>query len=358
MKRLAYPLYLIVCTAFLLTTVEAGSFLILKARGEDAHLLSYESKAKTAKRTDEDDLEYATVDPHLGYTHGPREKKVEDRSDGFVWLDGFLIYADRASDLERPVILALGGSTTDGIRVGHSWPEELARILEERRIPGTVINGGIGGYSTNQELLKLIRDGLEFEPDFVISYSGINDRGRYGELPHPMVHSYQRQMLEVQTGRAPSRILPSTMAFLRGTAAPWRRAAMDYTMGLPTARSLGQQYRRNLEIMHAVCRSQGCRFDAFIQPFAYYQSKFATILEPDEKRVGYIAAVNALYSEIVELPATHDFVHDATAILEQVDDVYMPDGVHLNQKGDAVVADHVFGVLEPELREHERVVAR
>jgi len=350
MKRLGYALYLIASTAFLLAALEVGSFLILKSRGADAHLFYYKAKAKTPQRADDGGgIEYGTIDPHLGYTHGPNEQKVKDLNPAFTWLDGFLIYGKKTADFERPVILALGGSTTDGIRVGHSWPEELARTMKEKSVPGTVINGGIGGYSTNQELLKLIRDGLEFKPDFVISYSGINDRGKYGELPYPMVHSYQRQLLDVQTGSAPSRFLPSTMALLSG-AGLGGKGGMDYTMGLKTARSLGQQYQRNMELMHAICAAEGCRFDAFIQPFAFYNSKFATIVSPDEKGEGYIKAVLALYQEIAGLPATHDYIHDATRILEQADDVYMPDGVHLNQKGDKVVGEYIFQFLEPQLR--------
>jgi len=348
MKRLGYAAYLIATTAVLLAAFEVGSYFVLKARGAEAHLFRYETDARTPKSADDGGgLEFATLDPHLGYTHGPNERKVRDLEPDFRWLDGFLIYASRTSDFERPVILALGGSTTDGIRVGHSWPEALATIMKARSIPGTVINGGIGGYSTNQELLKLIRDGLELEPDFVVSYSGINDRGKYGALPHPMVNSYQRQLLELQAGAAPSSYLPSTMALLEGIAG---RGDLEYTLGLKTARTLGQQYRRNIELMHAVCQASGCRFDAFIQPFAFYESKFAELISPEEKGAAYIDAVLALYEEIASLPATHPYVHDATGILEQSDDVYTPDGVHLNPKGDEIVGDYIFRFLEPSLR--------
>jgi hypothetical protein len=69
--------------------------------------------------------------------------------------------------------------------------EELSKLLTADGYSGTIVNGGTGGYSSNQELIKLIRDGLEFKPDIVISYSGINDMGKYNELPYPMVHPYQ-----------------------------------------------------------------------------------------------------------------------------------------------------------------------
>ena len=86
------------------------------------------------------------------------------------------------------MILALGGSTTDGVKFPNSWPEQLARILDANKIPAVVINGGIGGYSTSQDMFKLVRDGFEFKPDIVIEYAGVNDGWRYGVADHLMVH--------------------------------------------------------------------------------------------------------------------------------------------------------------------------
>lgn len=348
MKRIGLAVYLVVSTALVLATFEIGAWLILKARGVEAPLFRYETEARTARTADDvGGPEFATLDPHLGYTHGPNERKVQAVDPAYRWRDGFLIYAPRTSDFERPVILALGGSTTDGIRVGHSWPESLARRMRAESAPGTVINGGIGGYSTNQELLKLIRDGLEFEPDFVISYSGINDRGKYGELPHPMVNTHQRHLLAVQTGAAPATILPSAVALVKSVVGG--AGGLDATLGIPTSRTLGQQYQRNLELMHAVCQVGGCRFHGFIQPFAFYDSKFAEQISREKKGAGYIDAVLDLYAEIVDLPESHPYIHDATRILEQADDVYTADGVHLTREGDDVVGEFMFRFLAEEL---------
>ena len=274
---------------------------------------------------------------------------VKSLSKEYKWLDGFLIYSSRVSGFERPVILTLGGSTTDGIFAGHSWPEELAKDMKNNHLHGTVINGGISGYSTNQELLKLIRDGLEFKPEIVISYSGINDRGQYSELPYPMVNSYQRQLLEAQTGNTPSMLLPSSVALLKRILPSGRQAKMASTLGLPTSRTLADQYRKNVELMSAVCASQGCAFHAYIQPFAFYRSRYATLIKPN-KGVKYIQSVLALYNDITHLPETHSYVHDATNILETEDGVYTEDGVHLTQKGDKVVGDFMFKSLEAKLR--------
>jgi hypothetical protein len=82
--------------------------------------------------------------------------------------------------LERPIIVCLGGSTTDPflqinlpngnlleIATG-SWAEELARIMDHKKIQGTVFCGETSGFRTAQDLIKLLRDVLEIKPDIVI----------------------------------------------------------------------------------------------------------------------------------------------------------------------------------------------
>ena len=105
-----------------------------------------------------------------------------------------------------------------------------------------------------------------------------------------------------------------------------------------------------MELMSAICASQGCTFDAFIQPFAFYRSKHSSAHDPDRKGAQYIDSALLLYKEITDLPETHGYIHDATQILESDDEVYRKDGVHLTEKGDRIVAKYIFQFLEPKLR--------
>ena len=346
-----YGIYLVVSTMLLFAVVEISSYFILRASGVNAPIfLNLDWPGKDLQKNDgEGGLEFSAIDPHLGYTHSYGEKDVRNLDKEFTWLDGFLIYSNQTSNFQRPIILTLGGSTTDGIRSGHSWPEELARIMKENHYSGTVINGGIGGYSTNQELLKFIRDGLEFSPDMVISYSGVNDRGEYSELPHPMVHSYQRELLDAQTNARPPSIFPSSILLLKKITGLRDEGSLSSTLGWKSARTLGGQYKKNIELMSAICVSQGCTFDAFIQPFAFYKSKHSSAHDPARKGVQYIDSALSLYEVITQLPETHDYIHDATQVLENDDNVYRKDGVHLTELGDRIVGMYIFQFLEPKL---------
>ena len=291
---------------------------------------------------------FGVLDPHLGYTHGETERSVQAIAEQYSWVNGFVVYSDRPAELSPPVILALGGSTTDGADGGGSWPEELAKLLIDRGMPGTVVNGGTGGYSTNQELLKLVRDGLEFRPDIVISYSGVNDRGEYSEMPYPMVHSYQRQVLEQLTQGTPSLLLPNAVAWLRHELLPRKESPVTYTLGVESSSTPAQQYERNLVLMEAIARARGATFFAFIQPNAYFRSKHVASLG-DQKPATYVAALTTLYEQIIELPKSLAFAHDMTGVLEHHEGVYKGDGVHLTPKGNAIIGREILDLISAEL---------
>ncbi len=63
-----------------------------------------------------------------------------------------------------------------------NWTEWLEIILREKSYSVEVLAGGIQGYASSQELLKLIQDVLILRPDLVISFSGINDATGMGMM--------------------------------------------------------------------------------------------------------------------------------------------------------------------------------
>jgi lysophospholipase L1-like esterase len=348
MKSASSILIVALNTVILIAVVELASYGVLRLYGIDSPLFidkNMEVKVRGSTRE-----ESRIIDPHLGYAHGADEPGVKKITKQFVWRDGFVIYAKEIKDIQHPVILALGGSTTDGVKYGHSWPEELSKLLIKNGVSGTVINGGVGGYSTSQDLIKLVRDGLEFKPDIVISYSGINDRGEYGELPYPMVHTYQRELFKsiVDTNSSRPKYMVSTITLLKNMTNTQSASDLNFTFGVESQGSYAEQYTRNIELMHAISTSQGADFFAFIQPVAFYNSIHNS--SEISKGEGYKNMVLDLYDQIAVLPDRLEFVYDATQILEQDSDVYKEDGVHLTENGDKVVANYIFRQIEPVLR--------
>jgi lysophospholipase L1-like esterase len=294
---------------------------------------------------------WSVLDPHLGYAHADTEVLVKKLKEKYSWIDGFAVYSKRApAALERPIILALGGSTTDGVRSDHSWPEELSKLLAQRGISGTVVNGGTVGYSTNQELLKLVRDGLEFKPDIIISYSGVNDIERYVKLPYPMVHPYQRYILEFLT-RPP--YFPNTIYLLNQILWGSQPARMTATLGVRSRETLGQQYERNMTLMAAIARAGGAKFYGIIQPNAYV-SPGGHSRDPEKYMSpgpAYVASVQDLYEQITDIPARLPFVHSFISIFDGEDGTYVRDGFHATLKGDHIIAEKVLDLIYADLSE-------
>lgn len=93
-------------------------------------------------------------------------------------------FRDRERTLEKPPgtlrMLALGDSTTAGVGVDDAelvYPQVLERNLRERDAgaPVEVLNMGVGGYHTAQEVRALELSGLAFDPDLVTLLFCVND---------------------------------------------------------------------------------------------------------------------------------------------------------------------------------------
>ncbi|MDF2372039.1 MAG: SGNH/GDSL hydrolase family protein [Rhizobiaceae bacterium] len=330
----------------MIAVVETGAHFVLKSQGIDSPLF-FRSAEETILGRDQFREAYRTLDPHLAFTYGKNSEKLQEVKKTRAWIDGFLLHSPMQRGLRKPVILALGGSTTDGVKFPNSWPEQLARILDANRIPAVVINGGIGGYSTSQDMFKLVRDGFEFKPDIVIEYAGVNDGWRYGVANHLMVHPYQENILKVATGQEEPKILPSMTSLLRQYVP--KASSIDYSLGLSSKRTPAQTFKKNMEIMHAASLSQGAKFYSVIQPFSFYKSRHA---KPNRYSVGseFIAGVNGLYDQIRVIAKNRDYILDATGVLEGTDAiVYQPDGVHLTDAGNRIIALYMFNLVRDQL---------
>jgi hypothetical protein len=335
-----------VITTILFLAVEGAAYYYnFTHDNKTPFLLDKNLLARALKGVDEKDT-YKLLDHHLGFA-----KKVDEENEqwlqknGYRWRSGFIIYSALPDDkLERPIILTLGGSTTDGLKYGHSWPEDLSKLFLANGVPGTIINGGTGGYSSNQELLKLLRDGLSLKPDIVISYSGVNDRGKYSELPYPMVHIYQKNVLE-NKHQNKSIIFPSTIELFSRFFGGALASDGGYTFGIESNLTLWEQYIRNMQIMNALSELYGIKFFGVLQPCAFCRSEDVWSGGKAEK---YKKAIRVLYDDLMPRIKRYNFMSDATQLFAGEKDVYKSDGVHLLPRGDKLVAQYMFEKIRTE----------
>lgn len=125
--------------------------------------------------------------PHPYLVGSPIPSASETRGEVTVSINsrGFRGPELRATNSDSSlVVLALGGSTTFGTRVdqGQTWPghlqSELQASLVDTPLQGRnaeVVNGGVPGYTSAENIVQLSLQGVHLRPDLVIIYQGIND---------------------------------------------------------------------------------------------------------------------------------------------------------------------------------------
>ena len=106
--------------------------------------------------------------PDARYWHTSPEMRVQFR------INSMGIRSDREYSFEKPEgiirIVGLGDSFTQGyeVEVEETYLYRLEEMLRARGLPVEVINLGVSGYGTAEELIMLREFGLRFDPDVVI----------------------------------------------------------------------------------------------------------------------------------------------------------------------------------------------
>ena len=121
--------------------------------------------------------------PFYGYVHNFNSKcKIRGgfKKGPFVYYNSY--------NPNNKTIVVFGGSTTDGyfnhISDGFTWPFYLQKLIDQNNLNYNVINAGVGGYNSNQELLKLIIDtkNIDTKITHIVSLNGVNEVDNYKGL--------------------------------------------------------------------------------------------------------------------------------------------------------------------------------
>ena len=240
-------LLLVEAAAWLLLSLGSGpapGFLV--SRGDEFHRRLAKSFIGTSRGV-------LAVDPHLGYAAEP----------------AFQVFGNgKGVGVLR--IVALGGSTTDPYNQGH-WSGTLSEALAREGIPARIYNGGVGSYSTNQEVIKLIRDALALNPHLVISVDGVNDLGLVKSISAstPMVNHPQQAIMEYVVSASSQSLFLPNLARLLGFGGG---ILQKPHWGHPQEMKAEEVWEKNVRIMNAVSAEFGIRYLAVLQPLMGFGS--------------------------------------------------------------------------------------
>lgn len=250
-------------------------------------------------------------------------------------------------------IVALGGSSTAPLTGKSNWPELLASQIKSTGKKVRVLNGGVGGYSSNQELLKTIRDVLPIKPRVLITFDGINDFGNHSTDDHPMLHPYQKSLYATLLNPT-ALFLPNTVLMVNTvTNALFHKPKLEVRMGAPYRDSLATNWAKNQRLINAASKEMGIHHFSYLQPTNGVGKYTPTAKELQELNSivyketspGYVAVANHFYSEARTLCKKFTFCHDYTDLFQGRTGLY-DDPRHPTAEGYALIAQNILKDLE------------
>ncbi|MEQ8667373.1 MAG: hypothetical protein RIC16_16760 [Rhodospirillales bacterium] len=352
-------------------------------QGRSAPLFYYSPQQnETTQARAESGCDLSFLDPLLGYSISECSGYPEKRQGGLVVYGGEPVP-------EAYVIVTLGGSTTDPFHMQvrediqeKTWPY----LLHQNCTPVekcVVVNAGVGGYSSSQELFRLIRDGLMVSPDVVISLNGINEWYYYISDDYrrfPYVSRYQQDTFRAlggasldgrsdvdRFGQRNTRILPNAQELFLVAMRKFRTlltgadpvgAAFDPAdFGLyfgfenkgPEALAPWEIWARNVTLMHAVAGAVGAEYRVVLQPTmgvgAWEPQADGDIELFENMRDNYLPQIRDFYTKARQACASMDFCIDGTdAFVGHAGELYS-DARHPNAAGNKIIADLVWNAL-------------
>jgi lysophospholipase L1-like esterase len=279
-------------------------------------------------------------------------------------------------DVKKPPqvfrIIVLGGSTVFGqgvILPEDNLPAQIKQVLLQSRPERQfeVINAGVGGYFSGQELLYLVSELTAYEPDLVIVYDGWNDYSnnndtiaKYGALSGSLRTPSQflladRLMQSYTVKGSFSHLISNMLARNKILRRFWILA--QHAPKQPPPRYLEYFpesvlfYRRNLELMLSASRSGHFKIGFFLQPIVGVGDKEVT--SPWLSSVPDLSRRRLFYKDARKMFVSlqHNYeqasligVSDLSQVLQKNQSAYTDTG-HLNAEGNKIVANRIVDEL-------------
>lgn len=231
--------------------------------------------------------------------------------------------------------MILGGSTTDQFYLDHSWVEFLFQNLRTRYPEIIIFNGGVAGYTSSQEALKLMRDIDVLKPTHIIAYNGVNEDKFFTLTDHPYVSEH---MIKILKQRFP--FFPNILEFLAGK--------IPFNMGPVNSLDSVERWFLNHKKMNAIAQMKEAKYFGILQPQIWSGSY--QMSEREQQQVTDFFKQNYLsfYAGAVDFTSQEDFLYDGTSFLDQLTDVYIDD-CHLYPDGQRMIAHQIQLLLTDSL---------
>lgn len=272
-------------------------------------------------------LDYRYIlDAQLGVTSYDIKKKTM----------GFSYYGN---DNAKYKVVGLGGSTTDGMAYTiPSWPEIL---WENTSADIQIINGGVRGYTSSQEMLKLLRDVINLQPHMIIVFDGVNDA---------ILHNQESagSMFEIP-------MITRVFEYAKNALEGWNMCKGVVNYGGKANLTAFERWLSNLEFMHSVCECRNIVFHAFLQPmFASKANKNKEEIASQMCTPGYWNRCHESQIQFrqqmtkLDIEKIYPYIHDLSHIFDHEFNIFW-DGFHATKRGNEIIATEIWKIIESNL---------
>ena len=310
--------------------------------------------------------------PYLPYALAPNYERKGHNSLGFR---GREFNVEKSDDVTR--IVCIGGSTTYSGRVGpdQTYPAQLEKLLRDDGVRCEVINAGVPGWTSVENMINLQLRVLPLKPDIVVVYQGRNDafpqayndfRPDYSHFRRPDYSFPDSNYLHKPLFRVSNLLL--ILCTYKGNRLGWSSSEENPPYGgitvqnSPSREQLVEHlsdtsrittYERMVNDMIAACHREGVKI--IFGTMAFNSKRLVTGLLPTVPRATRTPAVNdALQQQIEENNkivrescALHDVPVVETALLREREELFIDD-CHCKAAGHALRAKLVFEVIKQE----------
>jgi len=293
---------------------------------------------------------FDAVDPQLGYAH-PRGSIVDLKKWGTVYEAGFGVHRPKPG--QSISIYVLGGSTTDpylAINKGHHpWTYHLYNECRSDGFNCDIWNGGIGGFGTPQEIIKMVRDVMSAKPDIVLGLHGPNELNRNSRAPFTMGFQNEQMARLADDGSLWfGGFLPNlfTALSLRKTGDDRPSAQQEIFYGVESEADPYERWAANVAMMNGIAQSQGAIYRTVLQPIVGYGDYIAEPELLSERSGDYFALVKSFYERATAFCRTVDYCIDLSGAFDGKTGLF-DDARHPNDDGNKIIA----AALEARLQE-------
>lgn len=239
-------------------------------------------------------------------------------------------------------VILLGGSTTDETLFSQkSWGDYLYELNNKIGI----LNGGVAGYNSSDEIIKLARDVLLLKPDLVIVYDGVNEccypeTKEFYSIYRSHVFKYVAESI-IDRKKWPEKF-----------GGDREKPQISLVNGVEMKTDPFDRWYRHIRIMDSMMREFNIRGYFFLQPYlsskkdiTFSERVFTIIDDYDwDKKI-----MDRLYRGFKEeLDEKYNNIYCLSNIFDsEQGDIYI-DHLHVNERGNWIIANEIFKRI-PEL---------